>query len=207
MANIGSNETVIKYPDVKSDFFEATRPKTAWWNVAVALFAFLAMAILSVIVVQKGFVVLAYEKRPDNFLLFFFGVLVLLLLGLVLLAFFMIRASSSRSSELNERENKKLTFRLKMMETVFELENRKIIIEKQEEEKRIAREEKEYLYSLDEKLRTAEHNRKMQLRKYEFMENYMKYKIELTKIIEEKKDTNSSQKDGIDPAQNAVSDK
>ena len=155
MENKSSNETEVKYPNVKSDFFKATRPKTAWWNVAVAFFAFLAMAFLSGIVVCKGFTIMTDGNCPDNFLLFFFGVLVLLLVGLVFMAFFMVKTSSSRRSEINERENKKLTFRLKMMETVFELENRRIIIEKQEEDKRIAREERAHLYSLDLQQKTA----------------------------------------------------
>lgn len=162
MEDNGSLKTEIKYPIVESDFFKMTQPKTAWWNVAVAFFAFLALTTLSVIVVYKGFAIMTASNRPDNFLLFFFGVLVLLLVGMVLLAYFMLKVSSRRRSEINERENKKLTFRLKMMETVFELENRKIIIEKQKEEKRIAILEKEHLYLLDLQQRAASDQLRMQ---------------------------------------------
>lgn len=94
--------------------------------------------------------------------------------------------------ELNERENKQLAFRQKMMETVFELENRQIIAEKQRIEKEISTNEKDHLHSLDEQQRMAEHQRKMQLRKYELMESYMKHIVDLTKAGDNKKKSQES---------------
>ena len=87
---------------------------------------------------------------------------------------------------MNERENKLLAFRQKMMETVFELENRQIIAENQRMGKEISKNEKDHLYSLDEQQRMAEHQRKMQLRKYELVESYMKHVVDLAKIEDNK---------------------
>lgn len=68
------------------------------------------------------------------------------------------------------------------METAFELENLKLIAEKQDVEKKFSVKEKAHLHLMDEKQRIDEHRRKMQLRKYEIVENYMKHMVDMAKI-------------------------
>jgi len=179
--------TEVVYPDLKSVFFKRNRPKTNWWEDIKFLLAFGAMVFLSAFMFCKGCKILVTYKEQSCFLLFFFGVIALLLVGLVLLAYFMIKASTKRHSELNERENKQLLFRQKMIEMVFELGNRNLIAEKKRIENEISMKEKDYLYSLDERQQMAEHDRKMQIRGYELIESYMKHVLELAKIEEKQK--------------------
>ncbi|MBR4918849.1 MAG: hypothetical protein IKZ52_06510 [Bacteroidales bacterium] len=203
----GTTEYTIKYPNIESALFKDLTTETKCWEDKKEFLAFCIMALLSAFVFCKGFCILKLGNAPSGFLLFFFGVIALLVIGLVLLAYFMKNSSTKHHAEKDERENKQLAFRQKMMEKVFELENRDIIAQKQKQEKELIREEKDHLFSLDEQQRTAEYGRRIQLRKYEFVENYLKNKIELAKVGVEKKDTNSSQKDGNNAAQNAASDK
>lgn len=196
----GATEGSIKYPDIESTPFKDLTTKTKWWEDKKEFLAFCIMALLSVFVFCKGFCILKLGNAPSGFLLFFFGVIALLMMGMIMLAYFMKKASAKHHDEKDERENKQLAFRQKMMEKVFELENWNIIAQKQKQEKDLIRDEKDHLYLLDEQQRTADHSRKMQLRKYEFVENYMKNEVELAKGGLEKKDINSSQKEGNNPA-------
>lgn len=196
----GTNEYTIKYPNIESALFKDLTTKTKWWEDKKEFLAFCMMALLSAFVFCKGFCILKLGNAPSGFQLFFFGVIALLVIGLVMLAYFMKKSSTKHNDEKEERENKQLAFRQKMMEKVFELDNSSFIAEKQKQEKEIIREEKDHLFSLDEQQRTDDHNRKMQLRKYEFVENYIKNKVELAKVSVEKKDTNSLEKDGNNSA-------
>lgn len=202
-----TTECTIKYPVIDSSLFKDLITEAKWWEDKKEFLAFCTLALLSAFVFCKGFCILKLGNAPSGFLLFFFGIIALLVIGLVMLAYFMKKSSTKHHAEKDERENKQLAFRQKMMEKVFELENSRLIIEKQKQEKGIVREEKGHLYDLDEQQRTDDHKRKMQLRKYEFVENYLKNKIELAKISEEKKGANSSQKDGNNSTQNSASDK
>lgn len=175
------NGKIIQYPDIKSDFFVNTYTDSTWWNDNKLFVAFGLLVLLAVFVFHKLFCSICNEVFYQGYLIFLFGVISLLFVILGVLAYYIIKDSTKHHTELNERENKQLAFRLKMMEAVFELENRQIIAEKQSMEKEISKNEKDHLYSLDEQQRMAEHHRKMQFRRYELVESYMKHLIELAK--------------------------
>ncbi len=177
-------DSAIKYPPIDADLFKDLSSKTNWWEENKEFLAFCIMGLLSAFVFCKGFCVLKLGNIPSGFLLFFFGVITFLIIGLVLLALLMKKASTMRHAEKNERDNKQLLFRQRMMEKVFELENRDIIVKKQKLEKEILKAEKDYLYLLDERQREVDYSRRMQLRNYEFVESYMKHVVDLAKVKE-----------------------
>lgn len=175
------NGKKIQYPDIKSDFFVNTYTNTTWWHDNKLFVAFGLLVLLAVFVFHKIFCNICNDVFYQGYLIFLFSVITLLFVVLGVLAYFIIKESTKHQSELNERENKQLAFRQKMMEVVFELENRQIIAEKQKMEKEISQNEKDHLHSLDEQQRMAEHQRKIQFRRYELVESYMKHVVDLAK--------------------------
>ena len=173
-----------QHPNINSSFFNSTIPENNLWEDNKIFVGFALLVALSAFVFCYCFDFLSYKE----YLLFIFGVIAFMFVGLVVVALFMIKVLAKHRAEKNERENKMLAFRLKMMETAYDLENRKIIAEKHSIEKELSMIEKEYLYSLDEKQREAEHERKMQLKRCEMIENYMKHIVELAKTGEQNKD-------------------
>lgn len=187
---------VVKYPNVDDKFIQSLCYDSCTNNSCKLFITFGLLVILSVIVLYKCFDYLRDKQFQNEYLLFLFGVIALLFTGLVVLAFFMIKDSERYRIEKNEGENKRLAFRQKMLESLFELENRNIITDKQRKEKELALNEKVKLYAMDEQHRAAEHKRRMQLRKYEIVENYMKHVVDLAKTKEEtnKRDNDSTEK-------------
>lgn len=176
----------IKYPDVKSDYFQSMDIKTSWWEENRILFAYGLLVVFAAFI-SSLLLFYVYDKTVlSKNLLFFFGVVTLLFVGLVVLACFIVKASEKHHAEKNERVNKMLAFRLKLLESVFELENRTILAEKNQIEKEISITEKERLYALDEQQRASDHKRRMQLKKNDILESYMKHLVELTKSTEKK---------------------
>lgn len=121
------------------------------------------------------------DVSSSGFLWVLFGIISLLFIGIVVVAIFLIKSSKAYYVDRNEKENKAFAFALKMMETKFELDNRKIIAEKNCMEKVQSIKDKKYMYSMDEKQCSANHERKMQLRQYELVENYMNHITEIEK--------------------------
>lgn len=174
-------EKGVKHPNINSNFFNSTISEKNWWENNKILVGFVLLVALSAFVFYKCFDFLSGKQIPSGYMLFFFGVIAILIVGLVVVALFMIKASAKHREEKNEGKNKMLAFRLRMLETAFDLENRKIIAEKLCIEKSLSLKEKECLYSLDEKQRESEHNRKIQLKQFEILEDYMKHLAELAK--------------------------
>lgn len=170
-----------QHPNINSSFFKSTIPEKNWWEDNRNFVGFALLIALSAFVFCNCFCFLSDKEISSGNLLFFFGVIVILFVGLVIVALFTIKASAKHRAEKNERKNKLLAFRLRMLETAFNLENRKIIAEKLCIEKGLFLKEKECLYSLDEKQRESEHNRKIQLKQFEILEDYMKHLAELAK--------------------------
>lgn len=180
------SDIALKYPDVESKFFKSGETRSNWWDNNKLLDVFGLLVILSGVVFCYGFNLISKGYSYSCFLWFFFGVITLFFVGLAVLAYFIIKASEKHRAVENEKENKMFAFRLKMLESAFELENRKIIAEKHRMEKEISITDKERLYTLDEQQRAADHKCRMQLRKYEIVENYMKHIVELAKTGEKK---------------------
>lgn len=174
-------EDKLSQPIISDDFFKVTETEKQWWEDNKIFVGFALLIALSAFVFYKCFGFLSDKQFPSGYLLFFFGVIAILFVGLVVVALFMIKASAKHRAEKNERKSKMLAFRQNMLETAFDLENRKIIAEKHSIEKELSMIEKEYLYSLDEKQREVEHNRKIQLKQFEILEDYMKHMAELAK--------------------------
>lgn len=174
-------EKGVKHPNINSNFFNSTISEKNWWEDNKIFLGLILLIALSAFVFYKCFGFLSEKQFPSGYLLFFFGVIAILFIGLVVVAIFMIKASAKYRAEKNERKNKMLAFRLKMLETAFYLDNRKIIAEKHCIENELSMKEKYYLYSLDEKQRASEHNCKIQLKQYEIIEDYMKHMVELAK--------------------------
>lgn len=174
-------DVALKYPDVNSVFFKNTETKPSWWEESRLFFAFGLLVVFAAFVFCRLICCVCDKVFPSGNLLFFFGVITLLFVGLVVLAYFIIKASEKHRAEKNERENKMLAFRVKMLETGFDLDNRKIIAEKHRMEKALLLKEKEFMYELDEKQREADHKRKVQLKQFEILEDYMKHMAELAK--------------------------
>lgn len=175
------SENGVKHPNIDSGFFNSTNYEQNWWEDNKIFVGFALLIALSAAVFYECFDFMRDKQFPSGYLLFFFGVIAVLFVGLVVVALFMIKALEKHRGDKNERKNKMLAFRLKMLETAFDLENRKIIAEKHCLEKGLSVKEKDYLYSLDEKQRIAEHNRKIQLKQFEILEDYMKHMAELAK--------------------------
>lgn len=180
-------DATLKYPDVESKFFKSTETKSSWWENNKLFCVFVLLVIFAAFVLCKLICCVCDKDVPHKNLLFFFGVITLFFVGLAVLAYFIIKASEKHRAVENEKENKMFAFRLKMLESAFELENRKIIAEKHRMEKEISITDKERLYTLDEQQRAADNKRRMQLRKYEILENYMKHIVELAKTGEQSK--------------------
>lgn len=181
LCDCSQSENGVKHPNINSNFFNSTIYEKNWWENNKILVGFVLLVALSAFVFYKCFDFLSGKQIPSGYMLFFFGVIAILFVGLVVVALFMIKASAKHREEKNERKNKMLAFRLRMLETAFDLENRKIIAEKLCIEKSLSLKEKECLYSLDEKQRESEHNRKIQLKQFEILEDYMKHLAELAK--------------------------
>ena len=180
------SDIALKYPDVESKFFKSTETESSWWGKNRLFCVFVLLVIFAALVLCKLICCVCDKKVSPENLLFIFGVITLFFVGLAVLAYFIIKASEKHRAVENEKENKMLAFRLKMLESAFELENRKIIAEKHRMEKEISITDKERLYTLDEQQRAADHKRRMQLGKYEILENYMKHIVELAKTGEKK---------------------
>lgn len=171
----------INKPDISGDFFKTIETEEQWWENNKIFVGFASLVALSAFVFCSCFRFLDVRRLPAGYLLFFFGVIAILFIGLVVVALFMMKASAKHRAEKNERKNKMLAFRLKMLEAAFDLDNRKIIAEKHCMEKELSMKEKDYLYSLDEKQREDDHKRKVQLKRYEIIEEYMKHVVDLAK--------------------------
>lgn len=181
LCDCSQSENGVKHPNIDSNFFNSTTYEKDLWEDNKIFVGFTLLVALSAFVFCNCFGFLNDNGFLSSHLLFFFGVIAILFVGLVVVAFFMIKASAKHREEKNERKNKMLAFRLRMLETAFDLENRKIIAEKLCIEKSLSLKEKECLYSLDEKQRESEHNRKIQLKQFEILEDYMKHLAELAK--------------------------
>lgn len=181
LCDCSQSENGVKHPDIDSKFFNSTTYEKDLWEDNKIFVGFALLVALSAFVFCNCFGFLNDNGFLSSHLLFFFGVIAILFVGLVVVALFMIKASAKHREEKNERKNKMLAFRLRMLETAFDLENRKIIAEKLCIEKSLSLKEKECLYSLDEKQRESEHNRKIQLKQFEILEDYMKHLAELAK--------------------------
>lgn len=171
----------VKHPNIDSNFFNSTTYEQDLWEDNKVFVGFALLIALSALVFYECFDFLRDKQIPSGYFLFFFGVIAIMFVGLVVVALFMIKALAKYRAEKNERNNKMLAFRLKMLEFAFELDNRKIISEKHCIEKELSMKEKDYLYSLDEKQRESEHKHKVQLKRYEIVEEYMKHIAELAK--------------------------
>lgn len=174
-------DNIINKPDISGDFFKTIETEEQWWENNKIFVGFASLVALSAFVFCSCFRFLDVRRLPAGYLLFFFGVIAILFIGLVVVALFMMKASAKHRAEKNERKNKMLAFRLKMLEAAFDLDNRKIIAEKHCMEKELSMKEKDYLYSLDEKQREDDHKRKVQLKRYEIIEEYMKHVVDLAK--------------------------
>lgn len=181
LCDCSQSENGVKHPNIDSKFFNSTTDEQDLWEDNKIFVGFALLVALSAFVFYKCFDFLSGKQIPSGYMLFFFGVIAILFVGLVVVALFMIKASAKHREEKNEGKNKMLAFRLRMLETAFDLENRKIIAEKLCIEKSLSLKEKECLYSLDEKQRESEHNRKIQLKQFEILEDYMKHLAELAK--------------------------
>lgn len=171
----------LKYPEVNNKFFKSFQTKKIWWVELKSFLVFAILAGLAVFVFYKCITPMIGTKIPSGYLLFYFGVFTIVFAGLVVVALFLIKASVKHRAEQDERNNKILAFRLKMLESAFDLENGRAFAEKHFIEKELSMNERDSLFSLDENQRKAEHNRKMQLKQYEIIENYMKYIVEMAK--------------------------
>lgn len=175
------SEKGVKHPNINSVFFNSTIYEQNLWEDNKIFVGFALLIALSALVFYECFEFMSDKQFPSGYLLFFFGVIAIMFVGLVVVALFMIKALAKHHADKNERKNKMLAFRLKMLETAFDLENRNIIAEKLCIEKGLLMKEKDYLYSLDEKQRMAEHDRKIQLKQFEILEDYMEHMAELAK--------------------------
>ena len=176
----------LKYPEVNNKFFKSFQTKKIWWVELKSFLVFAILAGLAVFVFYKCITPMIGTKIPSGYLLFYFGVFTIVFVGLVGVALFLIKASVKHRAEQDERNNKILAFRLKMLETAFDLENGRAFAEKHFIEKELSMNERDSLFSLDENQRKAEHNRKMQLKQYEIVEDFMKHMVELAKTGQQK---------------------
>lgn len=175
------------YPTLTKDFFERLRTTKHWWAELRTFLVFIVLAGLATFVFYKCINPMVDNKSiPDGYLLFYFGVFAIVFVGLVVVALFIIKASAKHRAEQDERDNKTMAFRQKMLESAFALVNREYIAEKNCIEKAILLSEKDFVMKMDEEQREAEFRQKMQLKQYEIIDNYMKYEVELVKSGQQK---------------------
>lgn len=175
----GGND--LRYPKLKNKHFKGIRTKNHWWVELKSFLVFVVLAGFAAFVFYKCLKPFIEQGITTRRLLLYFGLFAIVFVGLVVVAWLLIKSSVKHHEEQDERDNKTLAFKQKMLESVFELENRKFIAEKHCLEKTLLLKEKEFMYGLDEKQREDDHRRKVQLKRYEIVEEYMKHVVDLAK--------------------------
>lgn len=175
----GGND--LRYPKLKNKHFKGIRTKKHWWVELKSFLVFVVLAGFAAFVFYKCLKPFIEQGITTRRLLLYFGLFAIVFVGLVVVAWFLIKSSVKHHEEQDERDNKTLAFKQKMLESVFELENREFIADKHCLEKALLLKEKEFMYRLDEKQREDDHRRKVQLKRYEIVEEFMKHVVDLAK--------------------------
>lgn len=171
----------LHYPKLKNKHFKGIRTKKHWWVELKSFLVFVVLVGFAAFVFYKCLKPFIEQGVTTRRLLLYFGLFAIVFVGLVVVAWFLIKSSVKHHDEQDERDNKTLAFKQKMLESVFELENREFIVDKHCLEKALLLKEKEFMYRLDEKQREDDHRRKVQLKRYEIVEEFMKHVVDLAK--------------------------